>query len=202
MVLTGEGVRERPVAPPRRQQILDAAADLFARHGFHGVSINDIGRQVGTSGPALYRHFASKEAVLAELLIGISERILGVARERLAGVEPGRQALAALVDWHVQIALDHPALITIQYRDLDSLAEEEQRNVRRLQRAYVEIWAGTILDAAPGIGEPTARSAAHAVLGLINSTPHSARLGREATGALLQRMALEALSPQALAGTG
>ncbi|MGC0273834.1 TetR/AcrR family transcriptional regulator [Pseudactinotalea sp. Z1739] len=202
MVLMSEGVRERPVASPRRQQILDAAADLFARHGFHGVSINDIGRQVGTSGPALYRHFASKEAVLAELLIGISERILSVARERLSDVEPGRQALAVLVDWHVQIALDHPALITIQDRDLDSLAEEEQRNVRRLQRAYVEIWAGTILDAAPGVGEPTARSAAHAVLGLINSTPHSARLGREATGALLQRMALEALSPQSLVGPG
>ena len=46
----------------RRQQIIDTAAELFAERGFHGVSVNDIGAACGISGPALYKHFPSKQA--------------------------------------------------------------------------------------------------------------------------------------------
>ena len=52
------------------------AARLFAERGFHGVSVGDIGKAVGVSGPALYKHFDSKDAVLAEMLVAISERLL------------------------------------------------------------------------------------------------------------------------------
>ncbi|UNX53697.1 TetR/AcrR family transcriptional regulator [Georgenia sp. TF02-10] len=187
---------------PRRDQILDAAAELFARRGFHGVPITELGAAVGISGPGLYRHFASKEAVLAEMLVGISERLLGGARERLAVAGDPADRLRALVDWHVEFALDHPTLITIQSRDLDALAAPERRRVRRLQRDYVEIWVGAVTAARPGTAETTARSAAHAVLGLINSTPHSAGPSRRATGELLRQMALAALlAPPTLGGT-
>lgn len=185
--------RETAPAGSRRRQILDAAAELFARRGFRGVSIYDIGGAVGISGPALYRHFASKEAVLAQMLVDISRRLRDGARERVAGTAPGQETLRALVDWHVDFALDHPALITVQFRDLDSLGPQEQRRVRRLQREYVEIWVGAVRDAVPGTDEATARSAAHAVFGLINSTSHSARLDRAAMAGLLRRMALAAL---------
>ena len=47
----------------RREQILAEAARLFARHGFHGVSIAELGAAVGVSGPALYRHFPGKDEV-------------------------------------------------------------------------------------------------------------------------------------------
>ena len=59
----------------RRQQLLDAAAHLFAERGFNGVSIEELGAAAGVSGPALYRHFPSKEAMLGELLIGASQRL-------------------------------------------------------------------------------------------------------------------------------
>ena len=56
----------------RREEILDAAAGLFADRGYHGVSIDDIGAAVGMSGPGIYRHFASKEDILAQMLLRIS----------------------------------------------------------------------------------------------------------------------------------
>ena len=59
----------------RRAEILAAAASLFAARGFHGVSIEDIGGAVGISGPALYRHFSGKDALLAEMLLDISSRL-------------------------------------------------------------------------------------------------------------------------------
>ena len=183
-----------PAPTSRRQQIIEVAAELFAERGFHGVSIYDLGTALGTSGAALYKHFASKDALLGEMLVGISERLLSVGQARAdAAAEEGPDAvLEALVGWHIEFALSHPALITVQFRDLPNATEDDQRRVRRLQRRYVERWVDAIR-AAVGADEAHARSAAHAVFGLINSTPHSARLGRDDMAGLLQRMALAAL---------
>ena len=74
------------VVTPRRQQILDIAADLFASRGFHGVSVAELGAACGVSGPALYKHFQSKDAMLAEMLVTISETLL--VRGTLAGSRP------------------------------------------------------------------------------------------------------------------
>ena len=73
---------------PRRRQILDTAADLFAARGFHGVSMGDIGAAVGISGPALYKHFAGKEDILGQCLLHASQRLLDGARALAA--TPGR----------------------------------------------------------------------------------------------------------------
>lgn len=183
----------RPTA--RRQQIIDVAAELFAERGYHGASIADLGTALGLSGPALYKHFASKDALLADMLVGISERLLEEGERRYrATVEHGPQAtLDALIEWHIEFALTHPSLITVQFRDLASLGDADRRKVRRLQRKYVERWVGVIRSVVP-TDEDHARAAAHAVFALINSTPHSARLGRKEMTALLRRMALAAIA--------
>jgi AcrR family transcriptional regulator len=185
--------------PSRREQILAAAAELFAHSGFHGVGIDDIGAAVGISGPALYRHFRSKDAMLGEMLTSISEFLLAGGRRTLDVTRDAGAALPELVRFHVDFALDNPALITVQERSLGNLGEPDRRRVRAMQRRYVEIWVRTIEAAVPGVDEPGARAAAHAVFGLINSTPHSAHLDRDQMAGLLYRMALAALvSPGSL----
>jgi AcrR family transcriptional regulator len=180
--------------PTRREQILAAAAELFARSGFHGVGIDDIGAAVGISGPALYRHFRSKDAMLGEMLTSISEYLLSGGQQTMDTVLDAAAALPELIRFHVDFALDNPALITVQERSLGNLSDPDRRRVRAMQRRYVEIWVRTISAAVPGVGEPGARAAAHAVFGLINSTPHSAHLDRGQMAALLYRMALAALA--------
>jgi AcrR family transcriptional regulator len=178
-----------PRVGSRREQILETAAALFAKHGFHGVSIAELGAAVGISGPALYRHFPGKEALLAELLVDISERLQAGGQERAVG-EP-RQVLKALVDFHVAFALREPELIVVQDRDLDNLPEADRRKVRRLQRTYVEIWVETLQRLHPGLDAERARTASHAAFGLLNSTPHSgSRAAPEEVAALLRAMAL------------
>src|SRR3712207_8448799 len=71
--------------PSRREQILRAAAQLFAARGARAVGVDDVGAAVGVTGPAIYRHFASKDAMLAEMLVRISERLLAGGSERVAG---------------------------------------------------------------------------------------------------------------------
>jgi AcrR family transcriptional regulator len=185
--------------PTRREQILDAAAELFARRGFHGVSIDDIGAAVGISGPALYRHFRSKDAMLGEMLTSISEFLLTGGQRTLDTAGQPDRALPELIRFHVDFALDNPALITVQERSLGILTEPDRRRVRGMQRRYVEIWVRTIKAMVPKVTEPGARAAAHAVFGLINSTPHSSYLDRAQMAELLYRMALAALvSPGSL----
>jgi AcrR family transcriptional regulator len=177
--------------PSRREQILRAAAQLFAERGAHAVGVDDVGAAVGVTGPAIYRHFASKDAMLAEMLVRISESLLagGTACVAEAGDDPCQQ-LRALIAFHVDFALENPALITVQDRDLASLADDDAAQVRRLQRRYVEVWVAVLARLHPAAHAAACRARAHAVFGLINSTPHSAgRLPRGAMAQLLAEMA-------------
>ncbi|MCY7396076.1 MAG: TetR/AcrR family transcriptional regulator [Nocardioides sp.] len=181
--------------PTRREQILATAAELFAARGFHGVSVADIGAACGVSGPALYKHFPGKDALLAEMLIDISERLLAVGRERDTAAASAPAALSALVAWHVDFALRHRALIVVQDRDWSSLPPQARDRVRALQREYVDVWAGRIRELHPDLALEPARAMAHAAFGLINSTPHSGLLPDVAMRDLLRGMATAALGP-------
>ncbi|WP_019814140.1 SACE_7040 family transcriptional regulator [Saccharomonospora saliphila] len=177
----------------RRDQILAAAAALFADRGFHGVGIDDIGAAVGISGPALYRHFRSKDAMLGEMLTSISRYLLDGATERTGRGGSPEEVLAGLVRFHVDFALSQPALITVQERDLANLGQTDRRQVRALQRRYVEVWVATLRAAVTHLDDTRARSAAHAVFGLMNSTPHSRHLPDDQLADLLEDLALGAL---------
>ncbi|MGV9315273.1 SACE_7040 family transcriptional regulator [Streptomyces sp. NPDC003691] len=170
----------RTDAPTRREQILKEAARLFAERGFHGVGVDEIGAAVGISGPGLYRHFAGKEAMLAELLVGISERLLSGGRLRVEeAAEDPEALLASLIDGHIDFALDDRPLITLHDRELDRLRESDRKLVRQLQRQYVELWVTAVREVHREVPEAEARAAVHAVFGLLNSTPH---LGARADG--------------------
>jgi AcrR family transcriptional regulator len=178
----------------RREQILDTAAELFAAKGFHGVSVGEIGRACGISGPALYKHFDSKDAVLAAMLVGISERLLDEGRARVARARDAREALESLVAWHTDFALEHRALIVVQDRDWQSLPPAARERVRLLQREYVDVWATELRRLHRGLHTDRARAMAHAAFGLINSTPHSGLIPDEAMRGVLHRMAMGALT--------
>ncbi|MEV5407760.1 TetR/AcrR family transcriptional regulator [Thermopolyspora sp. NPDC052614] len=179
----------------RRGEILRAAAELFAARGFHGVSIEDIGAAVGVSGPALYRHFSGKEALLAEMLLDISERLRAAGAAVVTAASKAEEALEGLLEVQISFALDQPALIRVHDQELGNVPEAERRRIRRLQRLYAEEWVTVLAEIHPTCPPPRLRAAAHAVFGLLNSTPHSAgELDREAMAELLRRMALGALA--------
>ncbi|WP_433612061.1 TetR/AcrR family transcriptional regulator [Dactylosporangium sp. CA-139114] len=180
----------------RREEILEIAVGLFAARGYHGVSMDDIGAAAGVTGPALYHHFAGKEAMLAAALIPVSEQLLagGQAHIAEAGDDP-RAALAALVDFHVEFALANPAVIALHLHELDRLPEEPRRQIRRLQRLYVEEWVATLTALRAGeLTDGEARVLAHAAFGLMNSTPFlGGEVDRVRRAELLRAATLSAL---------
>ncbi len=181
----------------RREQILAIAAELFAEKGFHGVSIAELGAACGFSGPAIYRHFRSKDAVLAEMLVSISDELLRVGRQRVRDAATAEEALRGLIDWHVTFALEHEALIIVQDRDWAALPLEAREQVRETQRKYVEVWVKQLRAIHPHLAPNQARARVHATFGLLNSTPHSSFLSAEEMRVLLAGMAAQALECQA-----
>ena len=178
---------------PRRAQILETAAELFAARGFHGVSVHDIGAACGISGPAIYKHFTGKDAILAESLTAISQRHVAEALARTAAHPDPSEALDALIAWHIDFAVDHPALIVIQEREWSNLHQADRETVRGLQLDYIDLWVTVLRRLRRDVPPPEARAAVQATFGLLNSTPHSARISAESMRALLAPMARSAL---------
>ena len=177
----------------RRAELMSAAASLFAERGFAAVSTIDLGEAVGISGPALYKHFASKDALLEELLTDASQRLLDGGREIVtAGGEPV-DLLGRLLDFHVDFALSEPDIIRLQDRELAALPAEAAERVRALQRAYVRTWDALLAAHRPALAADERRTLLHAVIGLLNSTPHSAGTSRKRTASVLVAAARAAL---------
>lgn len=199
-----------PTAPPerptqrsqakadRRAALLEAAAGLFAERGFNGVSIEDLGAAVGVSGPAVYRHFSSKQAVLEALLVGVSERLLAGGEAVEEAAADAGSGLRALIGFHVDFALGEPDTIRVQDRDLDALTEAARRQVRRLQRRYIEVWMRVLGGLHPALPEDELRVRVQGTFGLLNSTPHTARVGGAPVAASAVRPVLERMAWAAL----
>jgi AcrR family transcriptional regulator len=164
--------RRSKLKSDRRSKLLAAAESQIAERGYHAVRLEDIGSAAGVSGPAIYRHFPNKEAMLVELLVGVSTRLLAGARSVVATAHDSQAALDGLIDSHLDFALGEPDLIRIQDRDLAHLPDRAKRQVRKAQRQYVEIWVD-LLRLRDGTEEADARLMAHAAFGLMNSTPHA-----------------------------
>ncbi|MCV7383170.1 TetR/AcrR family transcriptional regulator [Mycolicibacter longobardus] len=187
----------------RRTQLLAAAERLFAQRGYLAVRLEDIGAAAGVSGPAIYRHFPNKEALLVELLVGISTRLLAGARTVESGGRGPQEVLDGLVDFHLDFALGEPDLIQIQDRDLAHLPTAAQRQVRSAQRQYVEVWVSVLRALHTGLAEVDARLMAHAAFGLLNSTPYSMKpAGAKSAGPERSRAVLRAMTISALGADG
>jgi AcrR family transcriptional regulator len=185
----------------RRSKLLAAAESQIAQRGYHAVRLEDIGSAAGVSGPAIYRHFPNKEAMLVELLVGVSTRLLAGARSVVVAARTTQDALDGLVDFHLDFALGEPNLIRIQDRDLAHLPDRAKRQVRKAQRQYVEIWVN-LLQLRDGTDEADARLMAHSAFGLMNSTPYALKAhGAKDIGSSRSRDLLRAMTVAALSST-
>ena len=179
-----------------KQRLLVNGAALFAHKGFHGVGVEELGESVGLTGPSIYRHFRTKGALLAEMLISASTSLLNGAKQEInAHVNP-EQTLSGLISRHVEFALSNPDLIRVHERDFNNLDEADARKVRRIQRRYVELWVEEIQKVRINETADNARTMAHAVFGLLNSTPrlHTGQK-HEDVASLMHDLALRALEP-------
>ncbi len=177
----------------RAEQIVDAAAALFAERGYGATGIDDIGTAAGVSGPAIYWHFKGKQALLAAMLTDVSERLLAQGQQCVADAADPESAVRALVQEQVTFAMDHPDLIVVHARELRHLDTQQAHGVRLLQRQYVDVWVDIMQRRYPAASRGTLVAGVQAAIGLINSTPYVGKVPRRTLAPMLTDMALAAL---------
>lgn len=164
----GRGAQTRR-GEERRDMILKVAAQMFATHGYGGVSINDIGLTCGITGPAIYRYFPGKE----DILISIYQQLYNLDREGIAAInasgEPPRARLEAMVDLQIELATGHPEKILIVDAEERNLPPETQEAFRDERRRLLKAWTDLIGKVRPDLTRDERDATVHAVLALINS---------------------------------
>lgn len=166
--------RGRPVlgATSRRAQLLEIAAELFAEKGFHAVGIDDIGEAAGVTGPAIYRHFSSKTALLAALFNTRTDQMVERAAEIVARFPDGEEALRRLVRDQTEASVHDRAVMAVIVSEFRSLPEEDRLGIRLKQRAYVFDWMRALGKAHPTRSEGELRTLVHAAISVTRSVAY------------------------------
>jgi AcrR family transcriptional regulator len=176
--------------PARRTRILDAAAKLVSRNGYHAVGMTEIGAEAGIVGSGIYRHFDSKAAILVSLLSQVMDDLQHTAAHLVASTNDDRRALSELVDNHVRIAIEDRRLLAVYHREAHNLPEEDFRRLRRAQRHYLEEWVSVVAPLRPDLSDGEARLVVHAAIGAVQSILfYNSGLPQERLADLLGEMA-------------
>lgn len=132
---------------PRKFALLNTAIELFAARGYHGVTIRDIGDEMGMTSASLYRHYESKEALLADaidLVIHPMVEAIELICARDLGAE---QRLRAAVSFHVNFALEHRTYLRVYYTEARQLNSEHLARHRKHTKRYRDAWLSLLIDA-------------------------------------------------------
>jgi AcrR family transcriptional regulator len=171
---------------PRRELLLEAAAELFAARGYHAVGIDDIGSAAGITGPGVYRHFASKQALLQALCDLAVRRMLEAARSA--------EGLEALVDLHVRFVVREKPLIRVWLREQWSLDKDARRASMVHLRSYETVWREALASRRPDLSAEAVALTVSSVLGMLNATSHvESALEADDRRTVLASIALSAL---------
>lgn len=158
----------------RREQIVTAAARIFAEQGYAAVGMREIADAVGIRGASLYHHFAAKEEILYAICLTVTEEPNTLNLPLLDAAGTPSQRLAALVRAHLEhlhrrrvehlVGLHEMAALTPEHR---AVVDDHRRYYQRRVRGCVA--AGV---ASGEFAVPDARLAAFAICDMLNGFSH------------------------------
>jgi len=164
----------------RREQILDAALALFRDRGFRGVSMREIGDAVGISGSALYRHFASKEDILATAIGRVGERVTAGLTDALSAATSAPDALDRLLRSYIGICVRNHDLIAVAASETHHLSAEHREQRRANQRLFISEWVHCLSSVRADLSPAETRALVSGIVGLVSEAARSRRMERRA----------------------
>ncbi|MBB3052980.1 AcrR family transcriptional regulator [Prauserella isguenensis] len=187
----------------RKTQLAAVAAELFRGRGYHGVGINDIAAAAGITGPALYRHFKDKQAILAHVLrAGLDEVEAATDAASPDGEAPSSDQVDTLLTELAAKSVerrDAAALWRWEGRHLDS---ETQRDLRERSGAMLATWTKVLLRVRPALPPEDAELLCWAALSVFGSVSvHRTSVPKRRFETLLVDIATRVLDAD-LPGTG
>jgi AcrR family transcriptional regulator len=154
----------------RQQGILDAAAAMFAKHGFNGTSIAALADSCGVSKALLYHYYDSKEALLYDMLLVhcklLSETASNATKESTNPEEQLRSLVRALMELYMSSRDKHVVLLN----DLHCLPEAQQTEIKEEERKVLQEIKELITKLRPDLKPPQVTSLTMYLMGAVNWT--------------------------------
>jgi AcrR family transcriptional regulator len=155
---------------PRMRQIVNEAARLFNRHGYHLVTMDDIATAVGLQKPSLYHYVRSKDEILALIHRELIDVAVSRLRQRTTKKLSPEERLHAIMTDLLELNATHPGHVRVFFEHHRELPLREQRSIREERDAYAELVEAAIRDgiAAGRFRRVNARIATFAFFGMSN----------------------------------
>lgn len=154
-------------AEQRRTQLLEVAIELFAEHGFHATSMEDIADAAGVTKPVLYQHFPSKRALYRELIDEVDAQLTRRLVLATASAATGRERVQEGFAAYFRFVSEHRAAFRLLFgasvRNDPEFTIVAEATIDRLADLIADLIA---IDAAP----EHRRTLAHAVVGMAEAT--------------------------------
>jgi len=122
-----------------RKEIIEAAAQAIAEHGYHGMSMRDLARATDRSLAGFYNYFASKDDVLFALQKEAFETLVASTQQALAEVHDAAARLYVFIHNHVRYFAEHPDVMRVLVHEAAALPPSRRRVLRALKEQYFEI---------------------------------------------------------------
>jgi len=155
-----------------RDEILEAAAQIFSEKGFHAASMQDIARAVNLQKASLYHHVSSKQEILLALLDKALDILIDAIGEVAAASLPPQEKLREAIRVYLEILTSQrglSAVLLFEHRSLD--ADLRARHIPRRDR-FEGLWRGLLQEGVDdGVFQCSDPAlAARALLGVMNWT--------------------------------
>ncbi len=155
-------------AAERRRQLLDVAIDVFADHGLHGASMNQVAEAAGVTKPVLYQHFRSKRELYREVLEDVGGRLEeAIVKATAEAAGPRQQVDAGFLTYFQWVAAERAAFTLLfggSTRNDDAFVE----TARRVEATIADAVAALI--DVDGLDAMQRRVLAHGIVGIAEST--------------------------------
>ncbi|TDE11157.1 TetR/AcrR family transcriptional regulator [Jiangella asiatica] len=152
----------------RADDIKAAALELFTRLGYQATTMADIGAAVGIRGPSLYKHVASKQDLLVQIMTGTMTDLLSAHRAAVATTGDPTERLRRATEAHVRYHARHRLEAFVGNREIRNLVEPHRGTVLGLRAEYESCFRD-VVDAGIRVGHfqvASARLASYAILDL------------------------------------
>jgi len=154
-----------------RERVVAVAAELFARHGYHGTGIAELGKAVGLGRGALYHYIESKEALLYAISRTQVDRMNAHAEKALASGLAPEELLHEMARGLLRNIAEHRAEWAVFFRDYSALTGERRDHVIAARERYEGYWRQALdRGVAAGVLRPVSPLLVKGILGMLNYT--------------------------------
>ena len=135
----------------QREQILARAAELFARHGYPGTTMNQVALACGVTKPTLYHYFSDKQSLLLHIAAGHVARLEALAREVEALALPPEARLRTQIERFMQAYAGAQHEHRVLTEDVRFLPDDQRNQVEGAERRVVASFAEAIVALRPDL---------------------------------------------------